>query len=57
MLIQIIMTLIIVGLLLYLVNFLPLDATIKKLIHTVAIVIVILWLISRFLPMLGLNLP
>jgi len=45
-LIGLIVTLIIVGLLLYLINMLPIDATIKNIIYVLVIVFVILWLIS-----------
>jgi len=49
-LINVIVVLIIVGLLLWLVKFLPLDATIQKIIHGVVIVVVILWLLTLFFP-------
>lgn len=48
-LISIIVGLIIVGLLLYLVSVIPMDATIKQIIHVVLIVFVCLWLISILL--------
>lgn len=47
--IEIVVTLIIVGLLLWLVNMLPLDGTIKQLIHGIVIVVVVLWLIGLLL--------
>jgi hypothetical protein len=52
-LIHIVVVLIIVGLLLWLVKFLPLDATIQKIIHAVVIVVVILWLLTLFFPGIG----
>lgn len=45
-LIGLVVFLIIIGLLLYLIEQLPLDPTIRNLIRIVVIVIVILWLIS-----------
>jgi hypothetical protein len=48
-LISIVVTLIVVGLLLWLINFLPLDGTIKQIIHAVVIVVVILYLIGLLL--------
>ena len=41
------MVLIIVGLVLYLLQLLPLDATIKTIIHALVIVFVILWLLQQ----------
>jgi hypothetical protein len=51
-LITLIVYLIIVGLLLWVVNELPLDATIKKVIQVVVIVVVVLWLLQIFVPAL-----
>lgn len=47
--IQIIIVLILLGLLLYVVNLLPIDATIKKVIVAVAVVFVVIWVIEIFL--------
>jgi len=48
-LISLVITLIVVGVLLYLVNtYIPLEATIKKIINIVVIVVVCLWLLSIF---------
>lgn len=47
---QILVALILIGLLLYIVNLLPIDATIKKIIVAVAIVFVILWILGLFFP-------
>lgn len=52
-LISIIVMLIIVGLALWLVRFLPLDDTIKQIIKGVVIVFVILYLLSMLAPSLG----
>lgn len=55
-LLSLVVTLIIVGLLLYVVEaLLPIDATIKRIIHIVVIVVVLLWLLSIFVP--GLDIP
>lgn len=48
---SLIIALIIVGLILYLLNMLPIDATIKQIIHVVVIVVVIIWLLSMVLPL------
>ena len=51
-LISVVIVLIIVGVLLWLVNtYIPMDATIKKIINIVVIVAVVLWVLSLFLPM------
>lgn len=39
-------TLILIGVVLYLIQLIPMDATIKRIIYVLAIVVVILWLIS-----------
>jgi hypothetical protein len=52
---QILVALILLGLLLYVVNLLPIDGTIKKVINAVAIVLVVIWIISMFFP--GMWLP
>ena len=48
--IQILVALILLGLLLYVVSFLPIDATIKKIINAVAIVLVMIWILGMFFP-------
>jgi hypothetical protein len=53
LLIYIVFTLIVVGLLLYLINFLPLAAPIPQLIRVVVIIFAVLWVISLVLPGLG----
>lgn len=47
-LINIIIALIIVGVVLYLVSLIPMDATIKKIINLLVVVAVVLWLLSLF---------
>jgi len=48
-LIKLIIVLIVVGVLLWLVNnYIPMDATIKKILNVVVIIAVILWLLSVF---------
>lgn len=42
--------LVVIGLLLWLVDQLPIDGTIKRIIHVVIIVLVIMWIISLFVP-------
>jgi hypothetical protein len=48
--IQILVALILLGLILYIVGFLPIDATIKKIINAVAIVLVAIWILGMFFP-------
>ena len=45
-LVSILVTLIVVGLLLYIIHLLPLDAVIKKIAYVVVLVFVLLWLVS-----------
>ena len=47
-LISIIVTLIVVGLVLYLVGLIPMDGTIKQIIRVVVIIAVIIWLLQSF---------
>lgn len=48
-LINLIITLVVVGVLLWLINsYIPMQATIKKILNVVVIIIVILWLLSAF---------
>ena len=55
-LLSLVVTLIIVGLLLYVVEaLLPIDRTIKRIIHIVVILVVVLWLLGIFVP--GLDIP
>ena len=48
-LLNLVITLIVVGVLLWLVNtYVPMDATIKKIINVVVIIAVVLWLLTAF---------
>lgn len=49
LLISLVFVLIIIGLLLYLLNLLPLDPQIRAIIHAVVIIFVVLWLLSVLL--------
>jgi len=46
--ISIIVTLIIVGLVLYLIDLIPMDGAIKQIIRIIVIILVILWLLRAF---------
>lgn len=48
--ISLIVVLIVIGLCLYLLQFLPIDANIKQIIYAIVIVCVIIWLLMNFLP-------
>lgn len=45
--ISILITLVIIGVVLYLINLIPMDGTIKKVIWVLAILFIILWLLSQ----------
>ena len=47
-LISIIVTLVVIGLLLYLVDLIPMDGTIKQIIRVIVIIGVIVWLLQAF---------
>jgi len=47
-LISIIVTLIVIGLLLYLIGLIPMDGTIKQIIRVVILIAVIIWLLQSF---------
>jgi hypothetical protein len=48
-LISLIVTLVVVGVILWLINnYLPLDGTIKKILNVVVVIVVILWLLTVF---------
>jgi hypothetical protein len=52
--IQILVTLIVIGFLLWVVNqLIPMDGNIKKVINVFVVVLVVLWLVSMFFPVLG----
>jgi len=44
---------IIIGALLYLLQLIPIDATVKKVIQVVAIVLLAIWLLKALWPMIG----
>jgi hypothetical protein len=47
-LVGIIITLVVIGLLLYLVELIPMDATIKQIIRIIVIIAVVIWLLEDF---------
>jgi hypothetical protein len=48
-LIQLIVALVVVGVALWLINnYIPMDATIKKILNVVVVIVVVLWLLSAF---------
>lgn len=52
---ELIIALIIIGALLYLLQLLPIDATVKTIIQVIAIVVLVIWLLREFWPLTGLN--
>lgn len=54
MLIQIIILLIVVGAILYIVDILPLDGTVKRIAQVVAVVVLAIYLLKLLLPASGL---
>lgn len=52
---SILIALIIVGALLYLLQYVPIDATIKTIIRVIAIVVLLVWLLKEFWPTTGLG--
>jgi hypothetical protein len=57
MLIQLLVTLILVGLLLWVINQIPMDGWIKQIIHVVVVVFVVLWLLQVFLGIIPVDFP
>lgn len=47
-LVQVIVTLVVVGVLLYLVNLIPMQSTIKSIINVIVVIFVVLWLLQVF---------
>ena len=48
-LVQLIVTLVVVGVVLWLINnYIPMDSAIKKILNVVVVIVVILWLLSVF---------
>ena len=52
---SLIIALIIVGALLYLLNLIPIDPTIKSVIYVIVIVVLAIYLLREFWPLTGLN--
>jgi len=50
-LVQLLIALVIIGAVLYIVTLLPIDATIKRIIQVIAIVLVVIWALKELLPM------
>ena len=55
MLIQVVVALAVVGLVLWVISQIPMDATIARIIRVVVIVFVCLWLLQLMVPMIGNN--
>jgi hypothetical protein len=55
MTLELLIALIIIGALLYALQLLHIDATIKRLIQIIAIVIIVIWLLREFWPHTGLG--
>lgn len=53
--IEFLIALVILGAILYLVNLLPIDATVKRIIQVIAIVFIVIYAIRTLLPAAGLN--
>jgi hypothetical protein len=47
-LVQILITLVVVGVLLWLVNLIPMQSTIKSILNTIVVIFVVLWLLQVF---------
>jgi len=52
---QFLIVLVIVGAALYLLQLIPIDATIKRIIQVIVIVILVIWAIRVLLPMAGIG--
>jgi hypothetical protein len=46
--VQILITLVVVGVLLWLVNLIPMQSTIKSILNTIVVIFVVLWLLQVF---------
>ncbi|HEX4322478.1 MAG TPA: Thivi_2564 family membrane protein [Acidobacteriaceae bacterium] len=46
--IHVLLTLVVIGVLLWLVNLIPMQSTIKSILNTVVVIIVVLWLLQVF---------
>jgi hypothetical protein len=51
--VELLIALIIIGAVLYIVQLLPIDATIKRIIQVIAIVLVLIYVVRTLLPALG----
>lgn len=47
-LVQILITLVVVGVLLWLVNLIPMQSTIKSILNTIVVIFVVIWLLQVF---------
>jgi len=47
-LLQVLVTLVVVGVLLWLVNLIPMQGTIKSILNAVVVIVVVLWLLNIF---------
>ncbi len=52
-LISLVITLIIVGAVLYVISLLPIDGTVKKIINIVVILVILLWILQMFVGGIG----
>lgn len=52
-LLNLVLGLVFIGVLLYIVTLVPMDATIKRIINIVVLLVVVLWLVSVFFPGFG----
>jgi hypothetical protein len=52
-LISVVIGLVIIGLILWLVGMLPIDAKIKQIINVIVVVFIVIWLITMLLPLVG----
>lgn len=53
--VEFLIALVIVGAVLYLLQLLPIDATVKQIIQVIAIVFIVIWAIRTLLPVAGLH--
>ena len=53
--IEFLIALVILGAILYIINLLPIDATVKRIIQVIAIVFIVIYAIKVLLPMSGLS--
>ena len=53
--VQFLIALVIIGAALYPLQLIPMDATIKKIVQAIAIVVVVIWAIKTLLPIAGLG--